>query len=152
MTFELKVPPPLVVIGLGALMYGLTRLLPSLSWHVPGGRATAASLVVLGLVITLAGVLAFRSHGTTVNPLHPDATTAVVQSGIYRITRNPMYLGMLLVLVGWALYLGNLAAVVVVPFFIAYINAFQITPEERTLLAKFGPPFAEYMRNTRRWI
>ncbi len=152
MTFELKVPPPLVVIGLGALMYGLTRLLPSLSWHVPGGRATAASLVVLGLVITLAGVLAFRSHGTTVNPLRPDATTAVVQSGIYRITRNPMYLGMLLVLVGWALYLGNLAAVVVVPFFIAFINAFQITPEERTLLAKFGPTFAEYMRNTRRWI
>ncbi len=152
MNFELKVPPPLVMIALGAIMYWVTRLLPSLTWHVPGGRASAAAVAALGIAIALAGVLAFRANKTTVSPFSPDATTTIVRSGIYRISRNPMYLGMLLVLAGWALYLANLAALVVVPFFIAYINAFQISPEERILLARFGPAFAEYMRTTRRWI
>lgn len=152
MNFELKVPPPLVVLGLGAVMYGVTRLLPSLGWHVPGGRAAAMAVIALGLALAIAGMLAFRAHRTTVNPINPGDTTTIVQSGIYRISRNPMYLGMLLVLVGWGLFLANLAAMVVVPFFIAYMNAFQISREERILLAKFGPTFAEYMRTTRRWI
>jgi protein-S-isoprenylcysteine O-methyltransferase Ste14 len=76
----------------------------------------------------------------------------VVTSGIYRLSRNPMYLGFLLALAGWTVFLGNIIALALLPLFVAHMNAFQIKPEERALLAKFGPAYAQYMRTTRRWL
>jgi protein-S-isoprenylcysteine O-methyltransferase Ste14 len=100
----------------------------------------------------LAGVAEFRRARTTVNPTTPQASSSVVDSGIYRRSRNPMYLGFLLALAGWAIQLGHLAALPVLPAFVLYMNRFQIAPEERALRAKFGAPYAEYTRRVRRWL
>ena len=100
----------------------------------------------------LAGVVAFRANKTTVNPLDPGAASTVVSNGIYRYSRNPMYLGFLLALAAWAVYLSSVVAALFLPAFVAYMNRFQIQPEERMLLAKFGPAFSQYMQAVRRWV
>jgi protein-S-isoprenylcysteine O-methyltransferase Ste14 len=84
--------------------------------------------------------------------MKPETTATIVTAGIYCVTRNPMYLGIAFVLLGWAIYLANLAALLLVPAFIAYMTRFQIKPEERALLEKFGSNFADYMAAVRRWI
>jgi protein-S-isoprenylcysteine O-methyltransferase Ste14 len=75
-----------------------------------------------------------------------------VTGGVFRWSRNPMYLGMLVALAGWAAYLANATAFLLLPAFVAYLNRFQIRPEEQALLARFGPPYSEYMATVRRWI
>ena len=112
----------------------------------------ACVVAIIGAGIAVAGVRSFRRHDTTVNPMKPETTASVVIVGIFRFTRNPMYLGLALVLVGWAIYLSNLVALLLVPVFVAYMTQFQIKPEERALLEKFGPDFANYMSEVRRWI
>jgi protein-S-isoprenylcysteine O-methyltransferase Ste14 len=87
-----------------------------------------------------------------VNPLQPDAASSLVSGGVYRWTRNPMYLGMALVLLAWAVYLSSIAALAVLPLFIVYINRFQIEPEERALEARFGAQFERYRKAVRRWL
>jgi protein-S-isoprenylcysteine O-methyltransferase Ste14 len=82
----------------------------------------------------------------------PDAASAVVTGGVFRWSRNPMYLGMLVALAGWAAYLSNALAALLLPAFVAYLNRFQIRPEEQALLARFGPAYSEYMAAVRRWI
>lgn len=108
--------------------------------------------LAVGLAIGLAGVRSFRSAGTTVNPLKPDGSSALVVNGIFRRTRNPMYLGLLLLLLGWGLYLANPFALLLVVAFPPYMNRFQIRPEERALEAAFGQAFTEYRRRVRRWL
>jgi protein-S-isoprenylcysteine O-methyltransferase Ste14 len=100
----------------------------------------------------LLGVVSFRRAGTTVNPLQPEATSALVVSGIYRRTRNPMYLGMLLVLLGWAVLLAHALGFALAAAFVPLMNRLQIGPEERTLTATFGPAFAAYQSAVRRWL
>ncbi len=102
--------------------------------------------------MAVAGVREFRRASTTVNPLTPAAASAMVRSGIYRHTRNPMYLGMLLVLAGWAAWLASVAAVAVLPAFVLYMNRLQIEPEERALASLFGSDFEDYRRSVRRWL
>ena len=117
-----------------------------------GSSAIALALVALGERMAFAGVVAFRSKRTTVNPLTPSASSSVVSSGVYRVSRNPMYLGFLLALAGWAVYLSNAGAALLLPAFVAYMTQYQIKPEERALLAKFGPEFAQYVSRVRRWV
>jgi protein-S-isoprenylcysteine O-methyltransferase Ste14 len=112
----------------------------------------AGVLIVVGAGVALAGVIAFRRNGTTVNPTTPEKSLVVVSAGLYRFTRNPMYLGFSLVLAGLATYLSNAASLLMLPVFVAYMTKFQIEPEERVLLDKFGTPFREYMATVRRWI
>ena len=114
--------------------------------------ALAAAVVLGGGLIALAGVLEFHRAHTTVNPMAPQKASALVTSGVYRITRNPMYLGMLLVLAGWAVWLGNAAAFVGLPLFVAVLNLLQIAPEERVLRERFGDAFTRYAARVRRWI
>jgi protein-S-isoprenylcysteine O-methyltransferase Ste14 len=109
-------------------------------------------LVAAGVLVAVAGVLEFRRARTTVNPTTPQAASSMVRSGIYRHTRNPMYLGMLLVLAAWAAWLANPAAFVVLPVFFLYINRFQIEPEERILAGLFAGEFDAYRRSVRRWL
>lgn len=149
---ELKVPPVPLAAIFAATMYGLSRLAPSAGLALPGRRMAAVVLALVGVAVTTAGVLAFRARRTTVNPLTPGAASTVVSTGVYRLSRNPMYVGFLLLLVGWAVYLSNALAALLVPAFVAYMNRFQIEPEERALLAKFGPRFSDYMAAVRRWV
>jgi protein-S-isoprenylcysteine O-methyltransferase Ste14 len=133
-------------------MLGVARVAPGLSFTLPARFALALALVALGGAVAFAGVVAFRSQRTTVNPLTPSASSSVVSSGVYRVSRNPMYLGFFMALAGWALYLSNAAAALLLPAFLAYMTQYQIKPEERALLAKFGPAFLQYMAGVRRWV
>lgn len=148
---ELKVPPLALVFVFGALMWFVSAS-PTLTIALPWRSAFACIFYTVGSAIVVAGVLTFRRMKTTVNPLTPEATTTMVTSGIYRFTRNPMYLGFFLVLIGWAIYLSNWLALAVLPLFVWYMNRFQILPEERALGAKFPEAFTAYKRSVRRWV
>ena len=149
---EHKVPPPLVAVAVGLIMWGLSLLgmgaLPRN--HLSTGAAIV--IAVLGVAAAVFGNVSFRRAKTTVNPFKPETASSLVTSGIYRVTRNPMYLGMLLVLVGWAVFLANGLAVIAIALFPAYITRFQIKPEERALMALFGEQYASYSSRVRRWI
>ena len=147
-----KIPPPAVMLVFAVSMWLLSAAESSLALAVPWHRTVAVIIWCLGITISLAGVLEFRRARTTVNPLNPQAATAMVTSGIYRYSRNPMYVGLLFVLIGWALWLSNVIAFLLPPFFVLYINRFQIEPEERALSAKFGEAFRKYRRLVRRWL
>ncbi len=148
---ELKVPPLALVFLFGALMWlvsGYSPFITALPWR----SAVALVCYTVGSAIVLAGVLTFRRMKTTVNPLTPEATTTMVTSGIYRLTRNPMYLGFFLILAGWAIDLSHVLAFAFLPLFVWYMNRFQILPEERALESKFPEAFTLYKRSVRRWI
>jgi protein-S-isoprenylcysteine O-methyltransferase Ste14 len=148
---ELKAPPLALVILFGGLMWSVSTYSAfaiALPWHL----AFALLSCSVGLAIVVAGVVAFRRAKTTVNPLTPEATTTMVTSGIYRFSRNPMYLGFLFVLSGWAIYLSNILAFALLPLFVWYMNQFQIIPEERALSAKFAQEFTAYQRSVCRWL
>lgn len=150
---ELKIPPPVVALVVAMFMWLLKRALePMLDvpWAVRLGSALVLGLVGIGT--SAAGVLHFRRAGTTIDPMRPDAASVLVSAGVYRFTRNPMYLGMLLVLLGWAVYLSSLPAMVLLPAFVLYLNRFQIAPEERALAARFGDAYEDYRRRVRRWL
>lgn len=149
---ELKIPPLLVLFIVAGVMLGVTYAAPALSFRMPGRAAVALALGGLGAGAAIAGVIAFRDRHTTVNPLTPSASSAIVTGGIYRVSRNPMYLGFLLILAGWMAYLSNAGAALFLPAFAAYLTRYQIEPEERALLAKFGSQYAEYMSRVRRWV
>ena len=149
---ELKVLPVAVIVVFGIAMWAASTVLVGASFFLPGAAIIAFISALIGAVIALSGVASFRQHDTTVNPTRPETTTLIVTAGIYRFTRNPMYLGLAFVLAGWAVYLANIAAMALVPVFALYMTRFQIKPEERALMAKFGADFADYMATVRRWL
>lgn len=149
---ELRIPPVVVVLLLGAAMWIAARISPGLRLGLPAGWLVAGGLAAAGVAIIALGAASFRRVRTTVNPLRPDASSNLVTTGIYRWTRNPMYLGMLLVLLGWALFLGHVPAVVLAAAFVPLMNRLQIHPEERALATLFGAGFADYRAKVRRWL
>jgi protein-S-isoprenylcysteine O-methyltransferase Ste14 len=149
---ELKLPPPVLALIFVAAMWFASWQLPSLAFEMPGSHYWGLVLAGTGIILALAGVIEVRKAETTVNPTKPDATSAMVTSGVYRLSRNPMYLGLLFVLAGWAAVLSHVLAFLFLPVFVAYINRFQITPEERVLYAKFGEAFTTYTQSVRKWL
>lgn len=149
---ELRVPPVVVVLFAALAMWSLTVLVPAASLPLPGRYAVALVLAVCGAAIALAGVVAFRRSGTTVDPRTPERSSALVTGGIYRVSRNPMYVGFLLALAGFAIALGNVAALLLLPVFVWYLDRFQIEPEERLLHRRFGDAYTAYVGRTRRWL
>ena len=149
---ELRIPPPLVLAGCTVLAALAAWWLPLAALAFAGSALVAGLLGLVGALVALAGVWQFRRARTTVNPLAPQRATAVVSTGLYAYTRNPMYLGMALVLLGWAVVLSVLSAYLVVPLFVAYITRYQIRPEERALQNLFGSEYTQYMARVRRWL
>ncbi len=150
---ELAIPPLGLTVALTLVIGAVARLLPGFSLPLPAGLSRIGpALAVLGIAVCLAGVVAFRMSGTTVDPVHPDSASRIVDSGIYRVSRNPMYLGFLLFLLGAALWSANWIALTVALAFVPYMNRFQIAPEERILSEKFGAPYRTYLTRVRRWI
>lgn len=149
---ELKIPPPAVALAMALLMW----LTPAFAGLVPlSGLARLLGAVLLasaGLGVAFAGVAAFRRAGTTVKPTQADRASALVVAGVYRFTRNPMYLGFLLTLLAWAVWLANPVAVVWVVVCALYITRFQILPEERVLSLLFGAEYETYKGRVRRWV
>jgi protein-S-isoprenylcysteine O-methyltransferase Ste14 len=152
-TLETRIPPPVVMLLSGALAWGLARTLPGGAFTLPGRPLPWALLSALaGGAVAVAGIREFRRAGTTVNPLKPHDASALVSGGPFRYTRNPMYVGLALVLTGWILWLGSAWAALALPAFVLYITRFQIRPEERALEAHFGEAFRSYASRVRRWL
>jgi protein-S-isoprenylcysteine O-methyltransferase Ste14 len=149
---EHRIPPPLVGLVLAGAMWGLATLPPALALPAGPRLALVALLVAAGVAFDIGGVLAFLRQRTTVNPLRPQNASALVTGGIYRLTRNPMYVGMALLLTAWAVQLSALWPFAGPAAFILYMNRFQIVPEERALRALFGEAWAAYAARVRRWL
>jgi protein-S-isoprenylcysteine O-methyltransferase Ste14 len=149
---ELRVPPPVVAALCAALMWFAGRLTHALDYDFPGRFPLIVALVMAGLLVGGVALSLFTRARTTVNPLKPRESSVLVTRGIYRWTRNPMYLGMLIVLLAWALFVANWAAFLVLPLFIVFLNRFQIAPEERVLRERFGAQFDDYCGRVRRWL
>jgi len=148
---ELRIPPLVLLFIFAATMSVIAFVVP-VPILVPGQLSIAVTLALIGAIISMAGVATFRCNRTTVNPFTPDQTSSLVTTGIYRISRNPMYLGFLLALSGWGIYLGNWVSWILLPAYVAYMNYFQIQAEERMLLARFGSHFLIYCNKVRRWV
>jgi protein-S-isoprenylcysteine O-methyltransferase Ste14 len=149
---ELKIPPPAVALLLALLMWGASHLVQPLEIAFGIRLVAGVALALAGQGISVSGMVAFRRARTTINPFKPAATSSLVSGGVYRFTRNPMYLGMFVTLLGWAAFLANPLALALTPLFVLYINRFQITPEERMLSSLFGAEFNGYAGRVRRWL
>jgi protein-S-isoprenylcysteine O-methyltransferase Ste14 len=149
---ETKIPPLAVLAFVAGLMWLGARAVPAANFSLPARHGIALGFAAVGWGAAVAGVVSFRRAKTTVNPLNPAAVTALVETGIYRLSRNPMYLGMLFGLVGWAALLANALAAALVPTFVLYLNRFQIAPEETALASRFGTEFDAYCARVRRWL
>jgi protein-S-isoprenylcysteine O-methyltransferase Ste14 len=149
---ELKAPPVVVVLLSAALMWLVSWTVPAFDFVFPARNVLAVSFAVAGAITVLSGVASFRRARTTFNPMKPESTSSLVMSGIYKVSRNPMYLGFFLFLVGWAIFLSNALAFLFLPAFTVYMNRFQIEPEEKALACKFGQEFDGYKSRVRRWL
>ena len=148
---ELKVPPPVVGLLVGALMWSISAWQPVLPLAPTVRLVLAGALAVVGIGFDILGLLAFLRSRTTINPLRPAKASALVTAGVYRVTRNPMYVGLAFLLTAWAVYLGSLWPFLGPVLFVAYINRFQIAPEERILRSKFDG-YDAYAARARRWL
>ncbi|TAL90355.1 MAG: isoprenylcysteine carboxylmethyltransferase family protein [Candidimonas sp.] len=151
-SLELMVPPPIVMLVTALVMWLLSVFLPGFTLHALHSVTAAAIIGLAGLSLGMAGIIAFKRAQTTVDPRRPGSASTLVTSGIYRLTRNPMYLGILLVLIAWAIFLGNGLSLLFAFAFAMYIHRYQIRPEERFLQQKFGTDFASYKAKVRMWI
>jgi protein-S-isoprenylcysteine O-methyltransferase Ste14 len=152
MTLKNKIPPPIVTLLFAGVMWLISFYGPTVAIPWIFRISIAIFIVLVGVMVCGLGVVEFRRAKTTVNPLQPEKASALVQSGIYQYTRNPMYLGFLLFLIAWAIYLSSPLALLGAVGFVLYMNLFQIEPEERVLQKIFGKPYENYKVKVRRWL
>jgi protein-S-isoprenylcysteine O-methyltransferase Ste14 len=133
-------------------MWGIAFVAPLLQMPTALRLVACAALFFVGLVFSVAGVASFRLARTTINPTKPEAASSLVTSGIYRITRNPMYVGASFGLISWAVFLSSVWALLGVLAFVLYIGRFQIAAEERALSKLFGNEYTAYQARVRRWL
>jgi len=150
--FENRIPPPLVMLATALVMWGASRYLPATDLPSIVRFGLGGVLVGTGLYLDGRGILAFRKAKTTVNPIALDKASALVTTGVYGITRNPMYVGLASLLTALAFLLSDLWLLFGPLAFVLYINLFQIGPEERVMQAKFGQAFTAYKARVKRWI
>ncbi len=149
---ETRIPPPVIALAFATLIWWMASYLPKIEIEFVPKMVIVSLLVAIGVFFDLSGLLVFRKAKTTVNPMKPNKSSALVNTGVYKITRNPMYVGLLFILSAWCLYLDSPAALIGVVGFIFYIHTFQILPEERMLITLFGEQYKEYQSRVRRWL
>ena len=149
---ELRIPPPIVGLIVAGGMWTVAHVPPILQLPTLLRLFVAVVLAAIGAAVAMGGVMSFRRARTTVNPLKPETSAALVSTGVYSFTRNPMYLGMVLGLFAWAVYLSSVWSMLGPVLFALYITRFQIVPEERVLDRLFGASFAAYKKRVRRWL
>ena len=149
---EHRIPPPLVAAAIATGMWAAASQPPPLPIAAGLRTPIALALAAVGVAFDLAGLVAFRRSRTTINPLRPQRASALVTGGVYRITRNPMYVGLALMLGAWAVHLGSAWGLAGPLIFVLYIDRFQIAPEERALERLFGDEFTVYAARVRRWL
>lgn len=149
---ETRIPPPVVMLLAAIAIWGLRRAFPEHGIHVPGRPWIYGTLLVLGLAAALAGMLAFRRARTTLNPVTPEAASSLVTGGIYRFTRNPIYVGDVLILAAVAVFFSNPLGLAGIVLFVFWMDVLQIPAEERALRARFGEAYEAYCSRVRRWL
>ena len=147
-----RIPPPALMLLAAFAMWALNHWMPLAAWLTRPWNRMGALPVSLGIAVIVAALLRFRQVETTTNPMDPAKATHLVTEGVFRFSRNPMYLGLLLSLIGWALWLGSASPWIIPPLFVLAINSLQIIPEERILGQLFGPDYQAYRRRVARWM
>ena len=147
---ETKIPPPIVTLAFGLSIYFSRGMFPA--FEASHSFYLGIFLLFLGFFILVSAVRLFRKDKTTVNPLSPDQATKLVTDGIFKYSRNPMYLGMAVVLSSIAVFFNLLGGIILIALFCAYITKFQIIPEERAMSDLFSDDFDKYIKETRRWV
>lgn len=151
-SLELKVPPALVFAVFMAAMWLLSKLLPGVKLSSVVRYSSLLFFLCTGAVFGLWGLISFWKNNTTIHPNEPKQSTALVTNGIYKVTRNPMYVGLLFFLIGWAFFLANMYSFLLIIGFVLYITNYQIKPEERALEKLFGQEYLAYKNEVRRWL
>lgn len=151
-TLELKIPPALLMLVFMAAMWLIDYVLPMFKLNWDWREWVARVLFLAAITCIVSGIVSFKKARTTVNPTQPEKTTSVVTTGIYQLTRNPMYLGFFIMILALAIKLANPITWVLLPLFVIYMNQFQIKPEERALTEIFGNNYLQYQQSVRRWI
>jgi len=152
---ENRIPPPIVLLLTLFVMFVLARFDTERAMQLAPpiiNKIIALIWVISGSSVAMLGIREFKHAHTTVNPLQPRRASTLVRSGVFVISRNPMYLGMLLLTIGASSYLASLWSLFGVLFFFVYISRFQIIPEERAMRDLFGDDFNRYCLHTRRWL
>ena len=147
-----KIPPPILLLITGTIMWFVAKSEFAYPISIPYPLALSISLAAIGIAIASIAARQFSIAKTTVNPLSPETATSLVDGGIFSVSRNPMYVGLLLVSIGWAVWLASLANIAVIVLFVVVMTNLQIKPEEDALRRLFLEEYAEYCRNVRRWI
>ena len=147
-----RVPPPFWMLFFAALMWALDRYCPITTLIAAPWNRLGWCLIAIAPLAPLTAMMQFRRAHTTINPLDPAKVTVLVTDGIYRWTRNPMYLGLFVLLAGWAIHLGTLSCFVLPPLFVLFMTQIQILPEERALREHFGDDYERYYRQVGRWV
>lgn len=151
-SLELKIPPPVQWLVFAVLTGLAARWLPAGNLPFPGHRLLAVLLAMGGVALAWAGMRAFRRARTTIHPYDPAQTRTIVSHGVYAYTRNPMYLGLALVLAAVASWWATAWGLLALALFCLCITRLQILPEERILQASFGEEYRRYRQRVRRWL
>lgn len=149
---KFRILPPLVMLIFGGFMYLLDRWLPVGEFDFFGRETMSTIILIVGFLIMIMALLQFTRKKTTTDPLHPEKANHLVTGGIFKYTRNPMYLAMLLFLIVLGLRLGNAFNTLLAAGFVYYMNHFQIKHEEEALTKKFGKEYLLYLKAVRRWF
>ena len=148
----LRVPPPALTL---LCLFGLVLfrwILSGLTFKFSGQVFVSIILVVVGIAIGLIAIRRFYQVDTTVLPDEMDSSSVLVTGGIFKISRNPMYLGMATVITGVGVGLGTWVMLAILGLFVFWITENQIKPEEHALVKIFGSKFEDYKSKVRRWI
>tara|TARA_X000000950_G_scaffold153690_2_gene188730 strand:- start:4662 stop:5108 length:447 start_codon:yes stop_codon:yes gene_type:complete len=145
-----KIPPPILALVMIVLIYLSSFFIESTKFNYQGSLSVL--VLILGLACAIPSFKLFARYKTTISPLKPSDATALVTEGMYRYSRNPMYLGLLLLTIASTIWFGTWFGIIVNILFIFLINFLQIIPEEEALLEIFGEEYEEYKKNVRRWI
>ena len=156
---ETKIPPPIVLLFAVLITWVLHNAIPlrfdEIFIEIYAGKVklfVAGLFAAVACAFDVSAILVFLKAKTSIHPIKIHGASTLVCSGVYRITRNPMYVGLLFWLIAWSLYLGTLWFAISLPLFMMYIQTLQILPEERVLLKKFGEDYVEYKRRVPRWL
>jgi protein-S-isoprenylcysteine O-methyltransferase Ste14 len=149
---ETKIPPPIVAALICAAMGWLSLVTPSLPMPMIARLAAALAIALVGGMVAIWAGVRFRRAKTTINPVKPQTASSLVTTGIFGYTRNPMYVGLLFLVLAWAMLLSSPIALAGPVAFVLYIGRFQIAPEERALSGLFGAEYAAYQARVRRWL
>jgi protein-S-isoprenylcysteine O-methyltransferase Ste14 len=147
-----RIPPPILLLITGAIMWFVAKSEFAYPVSIPYPLVLSISPSILGVAIAAIAGRQFGIAQTSINPLSPEKATSLVDSGIFSVSRNPMYVGLLLISAGWAVWLASLANIAVIALFVFVITNLQIKPEEDALRKLFDQQYDDYCRNVRRWI